>query len=161
MSSGWENFLLAEVGASAALTGLIFVGVSINLKRILGLPRLPSRALEALLLLLTVLVVSSLMLIPGQALRIMGFELLGVGLAVWVTMLFIDINMLRVTKRKYRAHNWLLIAMNQLSLLPYIIAGVLVLLQGANGLYWLPAAVLFSFVKAVVEAWVLLVEINR
>jgi hypothetical protein len=28
--SGWENFLVAQVGASAALAGLVFVGVSIN-----------------------------------------------------------------------------------------------------------------------------------
>jgi hypothetical protein len=26
--TGWENFFIAEVGASAALAGLIFVGVS-------------------------------------------------------------------------------------------------------------------------------------
>ena len=33
--ASWENFFIAEVGASAAPAGLIFVGVSINLKRIL------------------------------------------------------------------------------------------------------------------------------
>ncbi len=44
--TGWENFFVAEVGASAALAGLIFVGVSINLNRILSLPRLPDRALR-------------------------------------------------------------------------------------------------------------------
>ena len=48
----WVNFFFAEVGASAALTGLVFVGVSINLKRILSLPKLPNRALEAPVLLL-------------------------------------------------------------------------------------------------------------
>jgi hypothetical protein len=47
--SGWENFFIAEVGASAALTGLIFVGVSINLARILSFPKLPNRALQPLL----------------------------------------------------------------------------------------------------------------
>jgi hypothetical protein len=35
--TGWENFFIAEMGASAALVGLIFVGVSINLTRILPL----------------------------------------------------------------------------------------------------------------------------
>ncbi len=52
---GWENFFIAEVGASVALTGLIFVGVSINLTRILSLTGLPNRALLALTLLLTIL----------------------------------------------------------------------------------------------------------
>ena len=46
---GWENFLLAQVGASAALAGLIFVGGSINLTKILSLPALPARAFEAFL----------------------------------------------------------------------------------------------------------------
>ncbi len=46
--SGWENFLVAQVGASAALAGLVFVGVSINLARILSSGSLPEYALEAL-----------------------------------------------------------------------------------------------------------------
>ena len=37
----WANFFFAEVGASAALVGLLFVAVSINLKRILEVPGLP------------------------------------------------------------------------------------------------------------------------
>ena len=56
---GWENFFIAEVGASAALLGLIFVGVSINLTRIISIPGLPNRALLALIILLTILVVCS------------------------------------------------------------------------------------------------------
>jgi hypothetical protein len=63
--SGWENFFISEVGAAAALAGLLFVGVSINLTRILSLPRLPNRALLALVILLAILVVSSLLLVPG------------------------------------------------------------------------------------------------
>jgi hypothetical protein len=35
---GWENFFVAEVGASATLTGLIFVSVSINLTKIMTYP---------------------------------------------------------------------------------------------------------------------------
>jgi len=54
----WQSFFVAEAGASAALTGLVFVGVSINLSRILSFPKLPSRAFGALLLLLTILISS-------------------------------------------------------------------------------------------------------
>jgi hypothetical protein len=39
--AGWENFLIAEVGASAALLGLVFVAISINLARIISLPLSP------------------------------------------------------------------------------------------------------------------------
>lgn len=54
---GWERFLVAQVGASAALAGLVFVSVSINLARILSSGGLPESALEALVLLLAVLVI--------------------------------------------------------------------------------------------------------
>ena len=32
----WESFALGQVGASAALLGLVFVGISINLRDIIG-----------------------------------------------------------------------------------------------------------------------------
>jgi modulator of FtsH protease len=35
------------------------------------------------------------------------------------------------------------------------------LLGGASGFYWIAAGVIISFIKAVMDAWVLLVEINR
>ena len=48
----WDSFFVAEVGAAAALTGLLFVAVSNNLDRILQFPKLPSRAAETMSLLL-------------------------------------------------------------------------------------------------------------
>jgi modulator of FtsH protease len=44
---------------------------------------------------------------------------------------------------------------------PYAIAGITIMLQGLAGLYWLVPAMLFSFIKAIVDSWVLLVEIDR
>ena len=65
--NAWESFVVAEVGASAVLAGLVFVGLSINLDKIIADPGLPGRALEALVALTVVLVVSSLLLVPGQS----------------------------------------------------------------------------------------------
>ncbi len=42
----WHDIFIATAGASAALTGLIFVEVSINLSRILAIPTLPGRAVK-------------------------------------------------------------------------------------------------------------------
>ena len=64
--SGWDSFFVAQVGASAALAGLVFVGVSINLTKIMSVADLPARALEAVVVLLSVLIESSLLLVPGQ-----------------------------------------------------------------------------------------------
>ena len=159
--NGWENFLLAEVGASAALAGLIFVGVSINLTKILSLPALPSRAFEALLMLLTVLVVCSLLLIPGQSLNVIGIEILVSGIAIWMTITLSDVSIWRKTSTQYRGLYLRLIVINQMALLSYIITGVTVLSNGVSGLYWLAPAVILSMIMAIFNAWVLLVEINR
>jgi modulator of FtsH protease len=63
---GWHDFFLAAAGASAALLGLLFVGVSINLAAIAGDERvdLRARAGQAFGNLLFVLVIALLMLIP-------------------------------------------------------------------------------------------------
>ena len=51
--------------------------------------------------------------------------------------------------------------MNQIAILPYIISGISLMGGDLNGLYWLLAAMVFSFIKASLDAWVLLIEINR
>jgi modulator of FtsH protease len=158
---GWENFLAAQAGASATLTGLLFVGVSINLNRILSIRRLPYRALEALLLLAIVLVVSSLLLVPGQPARLVGIEVLSIGLCAWLAVTTIDVRMWRVTKAEYRWSDILPTLINQIATVCYVAAGISILLFGFSGLYWLVPAILLSFVEAVIDAWVLLVEINR
>jgi len=159
--NGWENFFIAEVGASAALLGLIFVGVSINLTRILSNPGLPNRALLALIILLTILVMSSLLLIPAQTSTLIGTEILVVGLITWIIATSIDVNIFRSRQRQYRLPYVVNIALTQFALLPYIIAGIIVLTRGIDGLYWVAPAIIFSFIKAIADSWVLLVEINR
>jgi modulator of FtsH protease len=51
----WSDFALAQLGASAALLGLVFVGFSINLRDIVTDRQLVNRALEAVVALGTVL----------------------------------------------------------------------------------------------------------
>jgi modulator of FtsH protease len=62
----WHDFLLAAAGAGAALLGLLFVGVSINLAAISADERvdLRARAAQAFTNLVFVLVISLLLLIP-------------------------------------------------------------------------------------------------
>jgi hypothetical protein len=81
----WLDFFLAQAGAAGVLTGLVFVGVSINLEKIVSEPGsgLPGRAAEALILLVAVLTLSILLLVPGQAPVMVGAEVLVVGLATW------------------------------------------------------------------------------
>ena len=80
----WHDLFVATAGASAILTDLIFVGVSINLARILSIPKLPSRALLSLILLMTILMVSIIFLIPDQSFIVTGIEVLISGLCCWL-----------------------------------------------------------------------------
>ena len=86
----WSGFATAEVGAAAALTGLLFVAVSINLARILAFPKLPARAAETLVVLLLALVASSLVLLP-QNVRFLGAEVGAIGLGVGTVTLTVQV----------------------------------------------------------------------
>ena len=70
----WHDLFVAMAGAAAALAGLLFVAVSINLADILKSALLTRRALEALIIMLGVVLVSIFVLVPGQ-----GTQLLGLG----------------------------------------------------------------------------------
>lgn len=159
---GWENFFLGQVGASAALGGLLFVAVSLNLTRILSLPTLPDRALATLCLLLGILVVSSLMLVPGQSPVALGFEALLVGLALGAVGLRSARRRLKTTTTEDRDKARLDAILYAVCVLPYLAAGLVMIAGNLRaGLYLIAAAIVLSIVKAVLDAWVLLIEINR
>jgi modulator of FtsH protease len=162
MSVGdWEAFYSAQLGAAAALGGLVFVGLSLNLAKILTNPVLPNRALLALLVLLAILIVSSFALMPGQSHRALGAEIVAVGSLVIVTGTWIELHGLRNLELQSRRTFIATFVLFELGVLPFVIGGALILLGLPAGLYWVAAGVIVSFVKAVLDAWVLLVEINR
>jgi modulator of FtsH protease len=53
------------------------------------------------------------------------------------------------------------IAAGQAATVPTIVAGVTLLTESGGGLYWLVGGVLFAYVAALTNAWVLLIEIRR
>lgn len=159
--SEWESFFVAEVGASAALAGLVFVGVSINIDKVVHSPGLPGRAAEALFVLLAVLIASSLLLVPDQRLNLVGLELMVVGLADWAAVVAIQRAARRTWAPQHRHVFLARVVLGQMATLPFALAGAAVLLRGADGLYLLVPAVVASFVLAFFDAWALLIEINR
>jgi hypothetical protein len=86
-----HSFFTGAIGASAALTGLLFVAISINLDQILKFPQLPGKAAGTLGTLLASLAVSGFALAPGQSDRVLGWEIISAGIvvalqALWVTL---------------------------------------------------------------------------
>ena len=159
--SGWDSFFVAGAGAAAALTGLLFVGVALNLERILADAWLPGRALEPLVLLLTALVVSMLILVPGQSPRLLGAELLAIGLVNWLTITRIHWQGWRAISAPLRRPFIQRVLLAQAASVPYLLSGVTLIAQSEAGLYWVVPGVLGCFAAAVLSAWVLLIEINR
>jgi hypothetical protein len=84
----WSTFAGVAGGAAAALTGLLFVAVSIRTDVIAKSQALRNRAAQTLALFFTVLVIAILLSIPDQSFRLLGAELIvlalitGVGLTV-------------------------------------------------------------------------------
>jgi hypothetical protein len=157
----WAGFAAAQVGASAALAGLIFVGVSINLDRIMRLKHLPDRGLEALMLLTSILLSSSLVLVPGQSTAVLGAELLVMALVLWVLVSLLQRHTLRVMDPTFRAPNLLHIVVSQAAAVGYLVTGASLAVHAGGGLYWLVPATVLALVTSLISAWVLLVEIMR
>jgi hypothetical protein len=159
--AGWEELFLAEAGASAALAGLLFVALSINLTKILEVRGLVGRAGEAIVLLVAVLVASTLVLGPDQPRAALGTELLVAGLLAWSILVVIHARAVRARIGPSRAVLVGRIVMAQVAVLPFLVAGASLLLRAGGGLYWLVPGVVFCLVVAVLNAWVLLIEILR
>jgi hypothetical protein len=73
--AAWQNFFLMMGTANATITGLLFVALSIHLREVLEHPRLKPRAVIALVVLTTQIVISAIVLVP-QARELMGLEIL-------------------------------------------------------------------------------------
>src|ERR1700691_2980763 len=132
IAAGWANFFVAEVGAAAALSGLIIVAISINLQRILSFPQLPGRAAEMLILLVGALTACSLALMPGQPLKVLGAEILGAGLLMTGAPLVIQARQLPVMKTQPLTW-WIWRGLIGVCAgLPVLIGGC-VLIRGASG----------------------------
>jgi hypothetical protein len=161
IGAGWANFFVAEVGAAAALSGLVIVAISINLQRILAFPQLPGRAAEMLILLVGALLACSFGLIPGQPIKLFGGEILGAGLLMTAAPIVIQARHLPVLKTQPLTW-WLwrhLVAL--CAGMPVLIGGCYLVTGTSGGLYWVAGGVMATLAATVWSAWVLLVEILR
>ncbi|MBV9410734.1 MAG: hypothetical protein JO148_04010, partial [Acidimicrobiia bacterium] len=80
----WDNFFLAAAGAAAALTGLLFVAVSLRPREIRESPFMAGRARAAFYALVTVLLVGLIALAPQHSALVGAGELV-VAVAIWAS----------------------------------------------------------------------------
>lgn len=156
--SQWSDLFVAAAGASAALAGLLFVAISINLERIIDEKGLAERGLEAVLTLVSVLVVSIVCLIPGQSQGVLGAELFVVAAALAFAILKPIRAQPAHAPRNYILGRW---ALRLMGTVPLLIGAISVMIGDGGGLYWVVAGIVFAILAGTSNAWVLLVEILR
>jgi len=156
---------IAAAGAAAALSGLIFVAVSINLRDIfaeekkVGSTYLTGRALESLVALLIVLGISLVGLDPSISGTAFAAVLLfcAAGSAVSPVR---QASAYRSSHVKPKAYN-LRLSLSLTLAAAYAVAGATLLAGGGGGLHWLPFAFILAVAIAAANAWILLVEVLR
>ncbi|HEY0934139.1 MAG TPA: hypothetical protein VGD91_10395 [Trebonia sp.] len=153
-TASWSDFATMIGGASGALTGLLFVAVSINATRIAGHPGLRASAGQTLVLFLAPLVMAAVLLAPGQPDGVLGAELIAVGLVT--TWILLGIH--RV-KRALNDDDQRLIAVfnrrgpNIVVMLLFTASGVILACGVPGGLYLLLPAALVAQISGVLNAW--------
>jgi hypothetical protein len=153
----WQDFATMIGGASGALTGLLFVAVSLNASRIAAHPGLRASAAQTLILFITPLIVAAALLVPHQPDWVLGAELMLTGLLAGVILTVNHHVKLGLGDEEQR----LISIFNRPA--PSVIAMTLVLAGGAvlaagqeAGLYLLFPASVVAFVSGVLNAWLFL-----
>jgi modulator of FtsH protease len=161
VTSDWAPFFTAQTGAFAALTGLVFVALSINLKQILAQPGLPGRAGQAVIVLVTPVLTGLLGLLPDQSPRTLGTEFLVIGIVAWVAATGILISGREPMRTRPFNEKAIRIVEVEAATLLIIVAAALLMTGNPSGLYWQAAGTAVCLVAGITDAWVLLVEILR
>jgi hypothetical protein len=158
---GWNDFFVAAAGTASVLAGLLFVGLSINLERLLRVPAVLMRASATIALLGNVLAISMLMLVPNGSLRRSGFELLVLDVGIAVLVGWLSLRSIRMGVPAARQGQIRGAVLRMFALAPLLIGSTLLIGENASGLGWLVPGVLLSFAATLIESWIVLVEINR
>ena len=153
--SEWADFANTVAGGAAALAGLLFVGLSLNLAEVLKYPGVPARAAVTLGLTIAILLTAIFVATPGQDPRVLAVEIAVIGIfGALVAGLY-------QREERSRARTMYLTLLSLVPAVLLIVGAVSLWQQRGGGLYWVTASVTTGFVAASANAWVLLVEIKR
>jgi modulator of FtsH protease len=150
----WEGFAETVGTSSGALTGLLFVSVSLNASRIAGHQGLRASAAQTLVLFLTPLIMSAMLLVPGQPNWVLGAEFIVAGLGASVVLVRTgqlkrglpddDQRLVRIFDHR---------STNVVVMLLFVASGIAIAAGADAGLYLLLPASLVAFISGVLNAW--------
>ncbi len=158
---GWHDFAVATAGAAGALAGLIIVAISVNVKEIIAGPALAARAGATIASVMVILVSASALLIPDQPALWLGLELIAFGcVALWFQVdaarrLFAAATGTSVASKIANS------AIGVGAILWVVLGGIVTATGSATGLGFVAVGFITIFIAAVLNAWVLMIEILR
>ncbi|MDO9355187.1 MAG: hypothetical protein Q7T55_15930 [Solirubrobacteraceae bacterium] len=159
---GWHDFAAATAGVAGALAGLIIVAVSVNVKQIIEGSALPARAGATIASIAVILVSAMAMLIPTQPALWLGLEIVGFTVVALLFQADAAVRILRSHDSGLtlgRKIGTIVLGVGQFSGL--LIGGALIMSGDASGVFHVAAGFIAIFIVAIVNAWVLMVEILR
>jgi hypothetical protein len=160
MPDDWVTFVATEVGAAAALSGLVFVALSINLRSILEQPALVGRAAEALILLLGPVAFGLTLLAPYGQVALGGIELV-LAVAFGVVLNRILVSAWPVARARPRIEFTIRTTLAETCVAAEFIGAAILFAAPSVALGWIGFGGLVCIAAGIADAWVLLVEILR
>jgi modulator of FtsH protease len=154
--SSWTSLHTATTGAAGPLAGLLFIALSLGPQQLLDTPVHRGRAREALFQFLGVLVISVLVLIPGQRRLPLGVEITIVFIAATGASIRFQTQTVRDIEPSERGRWLVRLLVPNVATLAIGAAGVSLIVGRGGGLYWLPGAVLAYLLWSCSNAWLLL-----
>ena len=152
----WHDFAVMLGGAAAALTGLIFVAVSIQLTGVTADPLLRHRASSSLVFLFTIVAGAAAVLAP-QSSRAVGAEFL----ALVVIGAVVGRKGLAAAQRQHdRLTRGVAIVQGPTALLG-IVADISLIAQRGYGMYLAAPCLLITAGTTIASAWIVLVAAAR
>ena len=154
----WLSFGEALAAVAGALTGLLFVAVSVRSSVLAGSLSLRSRAAQTLVLFMTS-VLTAIVLVAPQPSAALGWELLGVAVVAGAALLVLDRRAGHSSSQGV-ARYIEKFSPNSVTAVLVGVAGATFLAQAGGGLYWLIPAAVTSLLGGVVNAWLFLVSVT-
>jgi len=154
----WLGFGEALAAVAGALTGLLFVALSVKGNVLAASRTLSSRAAQTLVLFMTSVLMAILLVAP-QPPAALGWELLAVAVVSGTALLVLDRRAGHATGPG-AARFIERFSPNTITAVLVGVAGVTFLLKAGGGLYWLIPAAMASLLGGVVNAWIFLVKVT-
>lgn len=155
---GWHDFFLAAAGAAAALTGLLFIGLSLHVRYIASSSLHRNMARGSLIGLVLVLIASLIILMPEPP-QWMGLELVALNLAYIIGVGWYQLSVYRRMEWRVPAGSIARQLLGIMLALAGVSGGITLAAQSGGGLYIAAAVVMAIVVWNLRNAWALLMGV--